>query len=515
MKLLRCSLLVLTLVIGFIAIVSSGGVLPELVWYEDLDGDSFGNPANTIPAIEGEDPPNGYVTNSSDCDDTDENINPDGTEICGDTIDQDCSGSDLVCGDPDNDFDGYTVGQGDCDDDDDSINPDASELPDNEVDEDCNGYDAKTWYLDSDTDGYGDSTQTLVADSKPTGYVSDDTDCNDGESTIHPNADEICGDTIDQDCDESDLVCATTWYRDSDFDGYGDPTNTTEAVDQPIGYVADDTDCDDGNAAANPNETEHTGNAVDEDCDGTAQNTAPTANAGTYADVDQDTDVSLDGSGSSDPDDYSNPSYTWDITAPDSSLISLSGVSPSFTADQVGTYNINLVYSDGLLSDSDNTTVTSNSTCTPTSYTTDFNNHTISGSTIVYSDDVWNWALSGTIDKWNLDSDRLNIEGKCCSGNTFTITKNFAAPVYISNITCTVHKINCYGSTDISLSVYDTTSGNVVIDSNFRPSGCDNTDDKDWSINREVTSVTFEWDGLSNWGDDFWMDNIVINSSCP
>lgn len=49
------------------------------------------------------------------------------------------------------------------------------------------------------------------------GFTKEQGDCNDSDPSINPNATEICGDGIDQDCDSSDLPCpcmniAGSWY---------------------------------------------------------------------------------------------------------------------------------------------------------------------------------------------------------------------------------------------------------------------------------------------------------------
>jgi hypothetical protein len=56
----------------------------------DLDGYGSTTTAPMCSALPG------YVTNSADCDDEDENVHPGATEICGNTVDEDCIGGDLV-----------------------------------------------------------------------------------------------------------------------------------------------------------------------------------------------------------------------------------------------------------------------------------------------------------------------------------------------------------------------------------------------------------------------------------
>ncbi|NCG21688.1 MAG: hypothetical protein GWP91_21950, partial [Rhodobacterales bacterium] len=62
-------------------------------------------------------------------------------------------------------------------------------------------------------------------------------------------------------------TAASTWYADVDGDGYGGPASSHSGC-QPPGYVADDTDCDDGDDDRYPGNVEVAGDSVDQDCDG-------------------------------------------------------------------------------------------------------------------------------------------------------------------------------------------------------------------------------------------------------
>ena len=124
-----------------------------------------------------------------------------------------------------------------------------------------------TYYRDADDDGYGDPDNTTTASSQPSGYVTDNTDCNDANAAINPGATEIC-DGVDNNCDGNiDEGVGNTYYQDNDGDGYGNPSNTIQACSAPSGYVSDNTDCDDSNAGIHPGATEIC-DTVDNDCDG-------------------------------------------------------------------------------------------------------------------------------------------------------------------------------------------------------------------------------------------------------
>ena len=235
----------------------------------DADGDGFGDSAE---------PADGFVA-GTDCDDEEEDVYPGAVEEaesdeCMVDSDEDGYGDN----DPD---DGYDAGT-DCDDDDDALNPDAEEVCD-EIDNDCDEliddedddteYSStdEVWYLDDDDDGFGDDDEQEEACEQPSGYVSDNTDCDDDDDDVNPDADEECDD-IDNDCDdevdEDDAVDAPTWYLDADDDGYGDADSSTVACDQPSSYEDNDEDCDDAEDEVNPSAEEICNDGHDNDCDG-------------------------------------------------------------------------------------------------------------------------------------------------------------------------------------------------------------------------------------------------------
>gem|GEM_PF-1736132 len=108
------------------------------------------------------------------------------------------------------------------------------------------------FYRDADGDGYGDPNVSTQACPRPAGYVLDNTDCDDTHASVHPGAAEVC-DGLDNDCDgQIDEGVQSTYYYDSDGDGYGDPNVSVTTCPAPPNYVSNNTDCDDNNTAINP-----------------------------------------------------------------------------------------------------------------------------------------------------------------------------------------------------------------------------------------------------------------------
>ncbi|MDP6933516.1 MAG: MopE-related protein, partial [Myxococcota bacterium] len=172
--------------------------------------------------------------------------------------------------------------------------PDATEVCD-EVDNDCDGDideddadDALTWYEDGDDDGYGDADSKTTACEAPSGFVADDTDCNDDEATTYPDATEVC-DEVDNDCDgDTDEGVTSSYYLDDDGDGWGDPDTSIQACEAPsTSYTSVGSDCDDTSEEAYPG-GEEVCDGLDNDCDGDTDEDDASDATSWYADDDDD-----------------------------------------------------------------------------------------------------------------------------------------------------------------------------------------------------------------------------------
>lgn len=108
-----------------------------------------GGGGSSTPPVDNDADNDGYdsvASGGNDCNDSSASIHPGATEVCGDSIDQDCSGADLICpvvdNDQDNDgYDSVASGGNDCNDSNANINPGAVDICGNGIDENCSGSD--------------------------------------------------------------------------------------------------------------------------------------------------------------------------------------------------------------------------------------------------------------------------------------------------------------------------------------------------------------------------------------
>jgi len=74
-----------------------------------------------------------------------------------------------------------------------------------------------TYYADFDGDGFGDPNNSIAECDALSGYVLDNTDCDDTDPNRFPGNSEICGDGIDNNCDNVIDEGCTTEPCDGDF----------------------------------------------------------------------------------------------------------------------------------------------------------------------------------------------------------------------------------------------------------------------------------------------------------
>ncbi|HHT9124357.1 MAG TPA: PQQ-dependent sugar dehydrogenase [Candidatus Brocadiia bacterium] len=84
-----------------------------------------------------------------------------------------------------------------------------------------------THYRDADGDSYGNTNDSIQDCIQPSGYVSNNGDCDDTDSSVNPGTTEICDDGVDNDCDwlvdcndpdcGCDPLCQTSECADTTF----------------------------------------------------------------------------------------------------------------------------------------------------------------------------------------------------------------------------------------------------------------------------------------------------------
>lgn len=222
-------------------------LLPSAAWAEgDPNADADGDGQRKFLDCDDNDPARGLNFEEicdgqdNDChDDTDEALDGDGD---GQTIcDGDCDDTDGDISTADGDGDGLSGCSGDCDDTDPLINPfdvDGDGLSTCDPLADCDDEDPAANWNDEDEDGAS--------------TCDEEADCDDANPLLAPGLEELCTDSLDNDC--SGIV------NDLDADSDG-------AISPDCGGD----DCNDASAAIDPN-TPETGQScsdlIDNDCDG-------------------------------------------------------------------------------------------------------------------------------------------------------------------------------------------------------------------------------------------------------
>jgi hypothetical protein len=290
-------------------------------YYQDRDGDGYGDPANHSCLCQAAWP--FLLSDHSDCNDDDKDVHPGQYETCLTPYDDDCDGSTNARNAPgcrqlyrDTDGDGYgtasfqcwcepsgeyrTDTADDCDDTDPAVYPGAPEICDAK-DNACNGkadpedaLGCSLYYLDLDKDGYGiDGKSKCLCAPSPEYSASLAGDCDETNPKVHPGATEYCNGR-DEDCDgvtdQEGAVGCVTYYADEDGDGYG-AKNFKACLcggPRPPYTIQVGGDCDDSNPDARPGLAEKCWTPFDDNCDGQTSERDAAGCKTFYKDADHD-----------------------------------------------------------------------------------------------------------------------------------------------------------------------------------------------------------------------------------
>ncbi|MGB0638130.1 MAG: MopE-related protein, partial [Myxococcota bacterium] len=184
-------------------------------FYGDGDGDGFGNPDISFEAC---DEPVGMVSNSDDCDDTDATEYP--GAVWAVDADGDGYGSDLDLVESCESVEGTTAQLGDCDDANAAVHPGVEEDCATAVDDNCSGttndQDAiacTDFFADFDEDGAAGSDVACLCEAEAPYTMDSESDCDDTDASINPEAIEQCNDGIDNNCDGTASGCGLLGER--------------------------------------------------------------------------------------------------------------------------------------------------------------------------------------------------------------------------------------------------------------------------------------------------------------
>jgi hypothetical protein len=180
-------------------------------------------------------------------------------------------------------------GGGDCDDSNANVSPGkTSEICDGK-DENCSGVTDEG--CDDDKDGYCDAGMT-VSNPAPSVCSKGIGDCDDLNSDQNPGAKEVCGNSIDDNCNASqndvDSIGCTAFFYDGDGDGAGVNISKCMCISSGLFKAPAGGDCNDANTNVKPGATEVCGDGQDNNCNGSENDPGAQGCKDFYVDGDND-----------------------------------------------------------------------------------------------------------------------------------------------------------------------------------------------------------------------------------